>query len=63
MATDKRTYEVRLDGEDSTIITEAALMAAWRSNVPDLALIVRFLRIGESRLIFTDPRVEVVRKS
>jgi hypothetical protein len=42
----ERMYEVAVDGETAEI-GEEALMSAWRLSVPDLALRVRSLEVGD----------------
>lgn len=57
----ERRYSVTIEGEGPTELSEAALMAAWRGSVPDLALLVRALNIGEERAVFETPRISVLR--
>ena len=57
----ERRYSVTIEGEGPTELTEAALVAAWQGSVPDLALYVRALKIGEERAVFEMPRIRVLR--
>lgn len=59
---DARAYRIEVDG-DRTEISESALMSAWSKSIPDLALRIRALNVGESAKIFDDPSVTVNRLS
>lgn len=55
-----RTYAVDVDG-DETICTELSLMAAWRSNVPDLALRKRLKSKIDNRARKNDVPIQMPR--
>jgi hypothetical protein len=56
-----RRYTVSVNGEAPTEVTESALMSAWLTNVPDLALRLRALGIGEGGIVFRKPDVFIRR--
>lgn len=56
----ERLYLVSVD-DDTTEIGEAALMSAWRSSVPELALHVRSLEVGDVYETLGPPRVAIRR--
>jgi hypothetical protein len=56
-----RLYTLYVDHDQPVELPEKALMSAWGSSVPDLALKVRALEVGEKIAVWTSPSIEVER--
>lgn len=61
ISTDDRRYIVSVDDDEGIESSESGLMAAWKRNVPDIALRVRGLEKGQGIEVLSSPRVLVRR--